>query len=63
LAELTALGDGLAASAGVTRSKVTQTVIGSPGVYDPGRGALRLGATDRADRAPAPFRASNGRRE
>jgi predicted NBD/HSP70 family sugar kinase len=42
LAELTALGDGLAASAGVTRSKVTQTVIGSPGVYDPGRGALTM---------------------
>jgi len=42
LAELTALGDVLMASAGVTRSKVTQTVIGSPGVYDPERGALTM---------------------
>jgi predicted NBD/HSP70 family sugar kinase len=42
LAELAALGDGLTASAGLTRSKVTQTVIGSPGVYDPDRGALTM---------------------
>lgn len=42
LAELTALGDGLTASAGLTRAKVTQTVIGSPGVYDPERGALTM---------------------
>jgi predicted NBD/HSP70 family sugar kinase len=42
LAELAALGDNLTASAGLTRSKVTQTVIGSPGVYDPDRGALTM---------------------
>jgi predicted NBD/HSP70 family sugar kinase len=42
LAELAKLGDGLTASAGVTRAKVTQTVIGSPGVYDPERGALTM---------------------
>ncbi len=42
LAELTALGNVLATSAGVTRAKVTQTVIGSPGVYDPERGALMM---------------------
>jgi predicted NBD/HSP70 family sugar kinase len=42
LAELAALGDSLTASAGLTRSKVTQTVIGSPGVYDPDRGALTM---------------------
>jgi len=42
LAELATLADGLTASAGVTRSKVTQTVIGSPGVYDPERAALTL---------------------
>ncbi len=42
LAELAALGDALTASAGLTRAKVTQTVIGSPGVYDAERGALRM---------------------
>jgi predicted NBD/HSP70 family sugar kinase len=42
LAELSALGDALTASAGLTRAKVTQTVIGSPGVYDPDRGALTM---------------------
>ncbi len=42
LAELTALGDALTASAGLSRAKVTQTVIGSPGVYDAARGALKM---------------------
>jgi predicted NBD/HSP70 family sugar kinase len=42
LTELAALGDALTASAGLTRSKVTQTVIGSPGVYDPDREALTM---------------------
>ncbi|HXY45566.1 MAG TPA: ROK family transcriptional regulator [Acidimicrobiales bacterium] len=42
LAELAALADGLTASGGVTRPRVTQTVIGSPGVYDPDRGALTM---------------------
>ena len=42
LAELAALSDVLTASAGVTRAKVTQTVIGSPGVYDPEKGALTM---------------------
>ncbi len=42
LAELAALADGLTASAGLTRTKVTQTVIGSPGVYDPEKGALTM---------------------
>ena len=42
LAELAVLGDALTASAGLTRARVTQTVIGSPGVYDPQRGALSM---------------------
>jgi predicted NBD/HSP70 family sugar kinase len=42
LAELALLGDALTASAGLTRARVTQTVIGSPGVYDPQRGALSM---------------------
>jgi predicted NBD/HSP70 family sugar kinase len=40
LAELQVLADELAAAAGITRSKVTQTVVGSPGVYDASRGSL-----------------------
>jgi predicted NBD/HSP70 family sugar kinase len=40
LAELQVLADELTAAAGITRAKVTQTVVGSPGVYDPRRGAL-----------------------
>jgi predicted NBD/HSP70 family sugar kinase len=40
--ELVDLADLLCANAGVTRSAVTQTVIGSPGVYDPRRNALNL---------------------
>jgi len=42
LAELRSLADELTAAAGIRRSKVTQTVVGSPGVYDPGRGALTM---------------------
>ena len=44
LAELIALADELASVAGVTRSRVTQVVIGSPGVYDRARGALTMAA-------------------
>ena len=40
--ELVRLADGLCAEAGVTRSGVTQAVIGSPGVYDPRRQAMAL---------------------
>ncbi len=42
IAELTGLADRLCAEAGLTRAEVTQTVIGSPGVYDPRRGAITL---------------------
>jgi predicted NBD/HSP70 family sugar kinase len=42
LAELTSLADELAAAAGIPRGSVSQTVIGSPGVYDPERGVLTL---------------------
>jgi predicted NBD/HSP70 family sugar kinase len=42
VAELIRLADALCAEAGVARSAVTQTVIGSPGVYDPRRGAMAL---------------------
>jgi len=40
--ELVELADGLCAQAGLTRSGVTQTVIGSPGVYDQRRNAMAL---------------------
>ena len=40
--ELVSLADGLCAQVGLTRADVTQTVIGSPGVYDPGRSAMAL---------------------
>jgi predicted NBD/HSP70 family sugar kinase len=40
--ELIALGKALLAEAGLTPSDITQTVIGSPGVYDPKRDALAL---------------------
>jgi predicted NBD/HSP70 family sugar kinase len=40
--ELTRLADALCATAGVPRSAITQTVIGSPGVYDPTRNAIVL---------------------
>lgn len=42
VAELIGLADSLCAEAGVARSAITQTVIGSPGVYDPRRGAMAL---------------------
>src|SRR5260221_8670912 len=41
-AELIRLADTLCAGAGVARDAITQTVIGSPGVYDPRRGAMAL---------------------
>jgi predicted NBD/HSP70 family sugar kinase len=42
VAELVALADELCARAGVTRAEVTQTVVGSPGVYDPQRNLMAL---------------------
>jgi DNA-binding transcriptional ArsR family regulator len=42
IAELTALAGSLCAAAGLDRAAITQTVIGSPGVYDPGRDAFML---------------------
>jgi predicted NBD/HSP70 family sugar kinase len=42
VAELIRLADALCAEAGVDRPAVTQTVIGSPGVYDPRRNAMAL---------------------
>jgi predicted NBD/HSP70 family sugar kinase len=42
VAELVALADEMAATAGIRRSRVTQVVVGSPGVYDPGRAALTM---------------------
>jgi predicted NBD/HSP70 family sugar kinase len=41
-AHLIALAEDLARETGITREAITQTVIGSPGIYDPGRDALRL---------------------
>jgi predicted NBD/HSP70 family sugar kinase len=40
--ELVGLADQLCDGAGVSRAGVTQTVIGSPGVYDPRRNAIAL---------------------
>ncbi len=40
--ELVRLADEVCAAAGVARPDVTQTVIGSPGVYDPRRDAIAL---------------------
>ncbi len=40
--ELIKLADGICAAAGVGRDDVTQTVLGSPGVYDPSRDAIAL---------------------
>src|SRR5258708_12743053 len=40
--ELTRLADGICAAVGVGRADVTQTVLGSPGVYDPMRDAITL---------------------
>ena len=42
VAELVELADLLCENAGAARSAVTQTVIGSPGVYDPRRNAMKL---------------------
>jgi len=42
LAELARLADGICAAAGVALADVTQTVIGSPGVYDPRRESMTL---------------------
>jgi predicted NBD/HSP70 family sugar kinase len=42
VAELVALADDICAEAGIPRDRVTQTVIGSPGVYDPRRDAMAL---------------------
>ncbi len=42
LAELVRLADGLCAQAGISRSAVTQTVVGSPGVYDRRRDTITL---------------------
>jgi predicted NBD/HSP70 family sugar kinase len=42
VAELISLADELCGSAGLSRAGVTQTVIGSPGVYDPRRNAIAL---------------------
>ena len=40
--ELIKLADGICAAAGIGRADVTQTVLGSPGVYDPSRDAIML---------------------
>jgi len=42
VSELISLADQLCGSAGLRRADVTQTVIGSPGVYDPRRNAIAL---------------------
>jgi predicted NBD/HSP70 family sugar kinase len=42
VAELVELADMLCAAAGVARTAITQTVIGSPGVYDPRRDTMKL---------------------
>jgi len=42
VAELVRLADSLCAGAAISRADVTQTVIGSPGVYDPRRNAIAL---------------------
>jgi DNA-binding transcriptional ArsR family regulator len=42
LTDLVGLADTLCAEAGVARSAITQTVIGSPGVYDARRNAMAL---------------------
>jgi predicted NBD/HSP70 family sugar kinase len=42
LAELVELADDLCARAGTSRQAVTQTVIGTPGVYDPQHNAIAL---------------------
>jgi predicted NBD/HSP70 family sugar kinase len=42
VAELVSLADELCGGSGIGRAGVTQTVIGSPGVYDPRRNAIAL---------------------
>jgi predicted NBD/HSP70 family sugar kinase len=42
VAELVELADQLCGLAGVSRSAISQTVIGSPGVYDPRRNSMKL---------------------
>ncbi len=42
VSELIRLADGICAAAGVARADVTQTVLGSPGVYNPKRDAITL---------------------
>jgi hypothetical protein len=42
VAELVGLADLLCENASVPRSAITQTAIGSPGVYDPRRNARKL---------------------
>jgi predicted NBD/HSP70 family sugar kinase len=42
VAELVGLADMLCENVGVPRSAITQTVIGSPGVYDPRRNSMKL---------------------
>jgi predicted NBD/HSP70 family sugar kinase len=42
IAELVSLADRVSTAAGITRAQVTQTVIGSPGVYDPRLGSIAL---------------------
>ncbi len=42
VAELVKLADELCARAGITRAQITQTVVGSPGVYDPQRNLMAL---------------------
>src|SRR5690242_11560303 len=40
--ELIRLADGICSAAGITRDDVTQTVLGTPGVYDPRLDAITL---------------------
>jgi predicted NBD/HSP70 family sugar kinase len=42
VAQLTSLGDTLIEEAALVRADITQTVVGSPGYYDPRRGAMSL---------------------
>ena len=42
VSELVALADELCAGAGITRAEIVQTVVGSPGVYDPQRNLMAL---------------------
>jgi predicted NBD/HSP70 family sugar kinase len=42
IAQLTALADSLLAQVGLAPGNITQTVLGTPGIYDPGRDAIIL---------------------